>query len=197
MGRLARAFQASGAASASIEKAGKVSQSHGEHDSQRVFRKFGLSLAVPISHVDVPETPESSSMLLPVLKVSEYLKLLLRRHPRLLFGGADFGSQSAQTCKAFWQQYRSFQPDHIVYTSCGENEWGNILPICLHGDKGRTRSKLPIFNFSFESVFGLPPEVRERKDLPKRAKTVGNLITISTMTCAPNGNVLAAVRNRT
>ena len=147
--------------------ASRVHESHGERDAQRVFRKFGLTLAVPICNLSIPATPESSPTTLPVLKVSEYLQLLLRRHSKLLFSGAQFGKDSQALCTSFWTEYRQFHSDHAVYESFAKEDWGNIIPLCLHGDKGRTKVKQPIFNFSFESVFGLPSEIRKKSDLRK------------------------------
>ena len=43
-----------------------------------------------------------------------------------------------------------------------QEELGRVVPLALHGDKGRGYLKLPIFNFSFESVHGLPKDLRDR-----------------------------------
>ena len=177
VGRLARAFKASagGKVSADVEHASRVHESHAARDSQRVFRNFGLTPAVPITQLDIPPTQGSFATTLPVLKVCDFLKLLLRRHSKLLFGGAEFGEKSAALCRSFWQKYQQFQGDHKVFSTYGPQEWGTILPICIHGDKGRTKVKLPIFNFSFESVFGLPPETRRRSDVQHRREYGGKM----------------------
>ena len=37
-----------------------------------------------------------------------------------------------------------------------ENDRARVLPVCIHGDKGRTYLKQPILCVSWESAFGLP-----------------------------------------
>ena len=58
-----------------------------------------------------------------------------------------------KTCK----KHETFQPDHEVYKL---SDLKNVIPICLHGDKGRGYSRTPTFCFSIEGVFGLPSEIR-------------------------------------
>ena len=184
MGRLARAFKASGAgtASESVSGAARVGETHGERDSQRLFKKFGLTLSVPISSLNVEA--ETGPVTLPYLKVEDFLSLLLRLYPKLLFNGFDIGARSEELCQRFWKQYRYFHPEHLVFTF-PESEWGRILPVALHGDKGRTYMKQPIWCCSFESVFGLPDNLRaagyRRPQDQRRARQhFGNLA----VTCA-------------
>ena len=168
VGRLSRAFTNAGhgGTSASVASATKVSEANSERDANRVFRKFGIALAVPVSSLSVESGKDSVS--LPYLKPTDFFGLLLRRHPKLLFGGLQ-GSAAEDLCQSFWQQYRLFQPDHIVF-STPEEEWRRTLPICLHGDKGRGLMKLPIFCFSVESVFGLPQAIRTAASKSERTR---------------------------
>ena len=159
MGRLARAFSATAGTttSRSWEAATKIGESHGERDAQRVFARFNLCLRVAISSLAVPGTVDAGPVSLPYLKVRDYFGLLLRRYPKLLFGGDIDGSR---VCREFWQNFRLFQPEHEVFSRFEAKDWGCILPICIHGDKGRTYLKQPILCISFESVFGLPSSLR-------------------------------------
>ena len=127
-----------------------------------MFKKFGLSLAVPICELPVEG---GGSLKLPFLKVSDFLELLLRRHPELVFGGSRDGRN---ICRQFWQNYKLYQSDHCVFTTYEPADWEMIVPILIHGDKGRGYAKSPIFNFSFESPFGLPPELLNRLSKTER-----------------------------
>ena len=168
VGRLSRAFSTAGCgrASASVQSAAKVSEANSERDAHRVFRKFGVTLPVPISELKVMS--DGVEVSLPYLKPSNYLSLLLRKYPKLLFGGKD-GASAQDLCQSFWEQFRAFQPDHIVF-SRDPSEFKRILPICVHGDKGRTYMKLPIFCFSVESVFGLPTALRAAASKSQRTR---------------------------
>ena len=136
----------------------QVSRSHGERDAHRVFGRFGLTLRIPISNVDVPGEHGQQSLKIPYLKVQDFFAYLLRKHPKLLFGGNEDGGD---ICQAFWTEYKHEHPEHVIYQRFpNPKDWRNVLPICLHGDKGRTLRKSPILILSWESVFGLPPKCR-------------------------------------
>ncbi|OLQ09237.1 hypothetical protein AK812_SmicGene7180 [Symbiodinium microadriaticum] len=94
---------------------------------------------------------------LPWLKVSDWLAYLLRRSPELVCGGYKDVSQAQHMRQEFWQKFREFQADHEVFKL---PDLKNVIPICLHGDKGRGYGKTPMFCFSFECVFGLPRNIR-------------------------------------
>ena len=159
MGKIARAFKAEqrGTASASVEAMCKVHDAHGERDSHRIFRRYGLALKVPVSQLlaQSDEGPKS----IPYLKIQDFCSLLLRKHAKVLLGGLDVGAQSDQFLDTFWSRFQHFQGDHAVFEHPRE-EWKNYIPLMLHGDKGRGFSKKPVFCFSFEAIFGLPENLR-------------------------------------
>ena len=118
-------------------------------------------------------------MVIPFLKVSDYVKHLFTNRPKLLFGGFNDGTS---LCQKFWENYKGFQRDHEVYTKYTSEEWGHILPIAVHGDKGRTLAKAPIFITNWESVFGLPTDLlaqmsttERTRRLQQRVQRVGKL----------------------
>ena len=161
VGRLARAFcnTAEAMTSASVRQASKVHESHAARDTQRLFTRFGLKLRVPIDNIRIEG---SAGETLPVLRISKFFKYLLDIYPKLLLGGFPIGDDSDRLCEQFWTQYRQHHPTHEVYQNFGQEQWRGIIPILIHGDKGRTYKKSPIFNFSFECPFGLPSEIRAR-----------------------------------
>ena len=161
MGRLARAFRGAGegGTSASVDQACKVHESHGTRDSQRLFQRFGLRLNVWITYLKV----EGSAERLPFLRPSRFLTHLLKRYSPLLFGGHRLGVESEELCERFWTHYQTAHPDHAVYQVYPhKRQWRHIVPIAVHGDKGRGYKKSPVFVFSFEVPFGLPESVRAR-----------------------------------
>ena len=86
---------------------------------------------------------------------------LLAKHPELLLGGDSVGPAAYRRCETFWQRFRNTQPDHAVYKRFGAEELKRVIPVCMHGDKGRTLKKSPIAVFSFEAVWGLPEGLRQ------------------------------------
>ena len=160
VGKIARAFASeANEPSEGVAAASKVHLKHGERDAHRLFKRFGLSLRIPVSEMEVP-VQEGFPVRIPHLKIVDYFSALLKRHPKLLFGGLQVGDSSRQLCKQFWEGFRLYQPDHEIYTTYGPEEWGYVVPLLLHGDKGRGKAKLPCFVFSWETCFGLPEHVR-------------------------------------
>ena len=159
VGRLARAFKATadGKAAGTVEACTRVGETHGARDAHRVFKRFGLSLEVPISTLQVEATTDAGPVSLPYLKTVDFFSLLLHRYPKLLWGGESVGEE---VCRNFWQQYQKFHAQHRVFERFDENDRARVLPVCIHGDKGRTYLKQPILCVSWESAFGLPKWLR-------------------------------------
>ena len=142
----------------SIAHAAKVDKSHSERNAHRLFNRYGLSLRVSISWATFQgESAEASdSVTIPYLKPRDYLSLLLDKYPRVLQGGLQAGPEFARLCENFWQRYQIYHPQHVFYDRISREEWGSSIPIFIHGDKGRTLQKSPIFVLSFETPWGLP-----------------------------------------
>ena len=147
-----------GSASASVVQATRVHESHGARDSQRLFQRFGLKLNIPVSELKV----EGSSEKQPFLKISTFISYMLRKHPQLLFGGHSVGAEAEHLCESFWTHYREGHPEHALFQKYPKEQWRYIIPIAVHGDKGRSYKKSPIFVFSHEVPFGLPESLRAR-----------------------------------
>ena len=80
-----------------MEAAAKVHETHGERDSQRLFRKHNMVLNVPVSTLKVGRVDEDTQPVdCPVLRISSYFQLLLQRHPKLLFAGLHESSDRQQ-----------------------------------------------------------------------------------------------------
>ena len=89
-------------------------------------------------------------------------KYLLQKHPEVLLGG-DCLPDGELRCQQFWEKFKSYQPSHLVYKH-HTARLHQVIPVCLHGDKGRTLKKSPIACYSWESVWGLPPNLRHTSD---------------------------------
>ena len=151
-------------ATESIARAAKVDKSHSERNAHRLFNRYGLSLKVPISFATFQgeSTEASDTVTIPYLKPRDYVSLLLSKYPRVLHGGLEMGPESERLCETFWQRYQIYHPSHLFYEKVSREEWGSCVPLFIHGDKGRTLQKSPIFVLSFETPWGLPPEMLQK-----------------------------------
>ena len=170
IGELASAVLMDGSSLPSLKDASKVDKSHSERNAHRLFNRYGLALRVPISWLEVPVQSVGEEFLaIPYLKVTDYLKLLVGKYEQTLLGGLTLGEASEELCSTFWKRFETYQQDHVVYTQLSEEDRKNCVPIMVHGDKGRTLQKSPIFVCSFESVWGLPPDMLARCAYDNRA----------------------------
>ena len=139
-----------------------MDKSHSERNAHRVFNRYGLALRVPLSFLTVPKQLDQEPLSIPFLKPTDFLKLLLKKYEPVLLGGLQLGPQSAELCFSFWERFRSYNPDHVVYSDMDEEQRRFCVPILVHGDKGRTLQKSPIFVMSFEVPWGLPGNMLQR-----------------------------------
>ena len=134
-------------------------------------------LPVPVSELQHDDV-DGGVVKLPYIKIKDFFGFLLKTYPKLLYGGFDLGPEQENLCLQFWQGYRLYHPEHEIYSTFMEDEWKRILPVALHGDKGRTLNKQPIYCFGWETVFGLPLHVRvaaAKAAAPPRHETGGKL----------------------
>ena len=170
MGHIARAFREEGR-SADLIQAQGIKEANAERDVHRMCVRAGLSLPVPISTLLIPKTdPFEEDVVLSHLRITDYFKVLLGKYPELLLGGLPLGTKAEARCGAFWEHFSKVQPDHEVFRQFGAESRKRCVPVCIHGDKGRTLKKSAIMCVSFESAFGLPPEQRETSKQRAHAK---------------------------
>ena len=137
----------------------KVDRAHSERNVHRLFNRYGISLKVPISHLEVPSDAGEDNISVPYLRVTDYLELLARKYPRVLLGGLEMGPASGELCRSFWSRYEKYHPEHLVFQRYTAEDLKFCLPLYVHGDKGRTLQKSPIFVMSWETPWGLPPNL--------------------------------------
>ena len=116
----------------------KVDKSHGERNAHRLFNRWGLALKVPITYMEVMASDsDGDSISVPYLRVPDFAKLLAQKYPAVLLGGLD-ACEGAQLLKTFWSRYQKCHPQHEVFQQYSCEEWGTLIPMYVHGDKGRT-----------------------------------------------------------
>lgn len=139
-----------------IDESAKVAPTHGERDAHRVFGYFNLALRVPTSNMQVVNEKGDVTNV-PHLKVHDYMAYLLKHSPKVLLGGLSIGSESRKLLREFWTAFQHSEPGHVLFHDYpNPEEWERVIPLSLHGDKGRTLRKTPVLVLSFETAFGLP-----------------------------------------
>ena len=162
VGELAQAVLADGSVIPSLKEASRVDKSHSERNAHRLFFRYGLALKIPISSLRVDGADGADPLDIPYLKMTDFLQYLLKHAEEVLFGGKKMGEETSDLCSTFWQRFRGANPDHVVYSELSEEERSMCVPLFVHGDKGRTLQKSPIFVLSFETPWGMPAKMLER-----------------------------------
>ena len=119
-----------------------------ERDCHRKFARLGFSLPIAIQSV----THQCGKDVLTTnwVKVSDWLKYLLRKAPSVL-AGSHFSVR--QQCVSFWQLYRQVHAGHVAFESGKDLNF--CLPLILYGDEGRGPKRANFMDFTFETPFGL------------------------------------------
>ena len=166
---MAQAVASDGGQIPGLKDALKVDPNHSERNAHRLFNRYGLALRVTITQMEVPaSSPEEYPIHIPYLRIQDYLKVLLGKYPEVLLGGLEVGSQSEALCRSFWSRYKAYHPQHAFFSKVKEEDWGFSVPLLIHGDKGRTLQKSPIFVLSFETPWGLPASLLKRTAFDNR-----------------------------
>lgn len=118
-----------------------------ETGAHEVFRKFGQSLPVKISKVDLPTKPR-----FPYVRFSDWLTYLVEHDEMQHLTGTANLSDMQRSLSVFWERYRCCHPDHEVYHRDIPCEM--VIPVAWHGDEGRGHKKKQIMILSTHGVLG-------------------------------------------
>ena len=119
---------------------------------KRAVHHFGLLLNIPVSSLVYQES--GNTVVMPWLRPTSILTVLLEKHPWLLLGGLPPGDDAKKMASAFWQCYKLSHPSHKGLQH-PEERLQMTVPLALHGDGARTLKKQPLEVVSLEAVWGL------------------------------------------
>lgn len=88
----------------------------------------------------------------PVLRMEDWIKVLMARAPETLLAGCAFENKSAwmSILDGFWADYESCNPTHPIYSSTLRRS--HSIPYFLHGDEGKTLRQRSFMIESFQPV---------------------------------------------
>ena len=141
----------------------KVNLKKSEAGSHTVFKRFGRSLDLPISKIDV-----SSKEGFPYVKFSHWLQYLVKNDEMdKLVGVADL-TQMRPILKTFWSRYQEINPEHDIFRLARERrlEIDMVIPVVHHGDEGRGAKKKQIMILSTHGILGKGSKESEKNGEP-------------------------------
>ena len=113
------------------------------------FTEFGLSLDIPISHIEVG----NHEWQLPMIKPS-HLHQHLADLGKLSLLYAD---EDPSILQQFWYRHRQIEPQNTIHDYFGSSalDPSRTIPLLLHGDEGRGRKHKPVMVINTHSWIGL------------------------------------------
>ena len=166
MARLGKAAACDGLQGGAIQEAANLDPSNAERGAHRLFARWGLRLNIQISYL-LLQGPGKTSVKVPYLKISDFLKHLVDKYPTVVFGGCSL-EDAPKKCTAFWKGVYQSHWTHEVFGHFTVQQLGGVIPIVLHGDEGTGSKKQPIAIGCWETVFGLEDD--DSKQKAKRSK---------------------------
>ena len=128
----------------------KIAKIRPEDPDDRLFKVLtscGKALDVPIDTVKLRE-----DFVYPCLRPRETLDAIARKGCIQRVIGAPL-ERASETLQAFWAKYKVTHADHELF-QVEEGGWGNLIPMYLHGDGGRTVKHESIVCLSMYAALG-------------------------------------------
>ena len=134
---------------------------HWSRNLHRLIFKFGLTLMVEMTMLQVPVLCHDAEVLLPwpILKFSSWLKLIFKRTDGqpVLAGHKVANIDLWQGMFGeFWKKYALAFPGHKVFEHKDKSTLARCLPVLLHGDEGRGKLKRAVMATSVQPLLKAP-----------------------------------------
>ena len=96
----------------------------------------------------------------PFIRLLDWGQHILEHHSEHMLGGFHISDEAkyVDMFSRFWANYQHLDPEHVVYTQFSSDQWGYLIPYCIHGDEGRGKAKSPILITSFQMLIGIGGE---------------------------------------
>lgn len=129
----------------------KVRLARSESGAHHVFRKFGQSLEVKLSYVDLV-----SKNKFPYVTFTNWLKYLVETdNMDQLVGVRDLETMK-KTLDTFWSRYEKIHPQHVIHQRTADGGFSKdmCIPVLHHGDEGRGLKKRQLMVLSTHGILG-------------------------------------------
>ena len=133
--------------------------SHACRNLHNAIKKCGKKLPVKITTVPlwIRHSRKRKIPVLtkhPVLLFSSWAKTIFDYGGHFFFGGKSLDHLDTYRVKLhhFWQHYQHIEPDLPFFKEVPPHEWGQSLPLAVHGDEGRGRAKQPVMVVSVQAI---------------------------------------------
>ena len=130
---------------------------HWSRNLHRLIYRFGLTLMVEMTMLEVPVLCNDAEVLLPwpILKFSSWLKLIFKRtEGQPVLAGhklADIDSWHGMF-RTFWKKYALAFPGHKVFEQKDTATLAQCVPALLHRDEGRGKLKRAVMATSIQPL---------------------------------------------
>ena len=142
-----------------MAKCGKTKlDSHICRNLHKTVKKFDKVIPVEISTVRTSvrlsrRRPQKVPIDYPILRFSDWVECIFNFGGHFFLGGQslDHADEFRGVLSDFWDKFHSSEPDFGLPKS----QWGECIPIALHGDEGRGRQKQPVLVMAAQTIIPL------------------------------------------
>ena len=141
-----------------VSKWARINVGNSERDVQRVAKKQGLKLNVPVEDVSVGSTK------LCWINPKAWLKFILDNRLWCHLCGLSWEQEALcrPTWLQFWKNFRKISPSHEVFSIPGI-DLSRTAAMYVHGDEGRGLKRCPFMVTNLQSAVGHGSEPQNRK----------------------------------
>lgn len=125
-------------------------------------KKFGKVLPVRISHIPTMvrisrRRPQRVPVNYPVLYLSDWAECIFNSGGHFFLGGRnlDYAGEFQQVLVDYWDKFHAADPNFGFCNEVPRSEWGQAIPLALHGDEGRGRQKQPVMVMAAQTIIPL------------------------------------------
>ena len=130
-----------------LKALGAVNLKKSESGAHEVFRKYGQSIPVKISRVDLP-----SQKGYPYVKFGDWLRYLVEQDELQNLVGVNTLEKMQTRLTNFWTKYKAVHPNHEIYHR--DMPYHMTIPVLFHGDEGRGHKKKQVLVLSTHGFLG-------------------------------------------
>lgn len=95
----------------------------------------------------------------PVLFFSDWCECIFNGGGEFLTAGKtlDDADQFGAELYQFWERFAVSEPEFPFTREVDRREWSRTIPVALHGDEGRGRSKCPVMVMAVQTIMPIVP----------------------------------------
>ena len=146
------------------------SEKNSERDTHNLLDKYGLSLPIPMTKLEV----STDEIDMQILRLRDWMGYILENNAFHIMCGLmkPHPAREDAILESFWKKFKHEHPDHPIYGMAERNELllKRTVPVVCHGDEGRGAKRQAYLVTHFHSLLGRGTNPQKRRDQGSKLK---------------------------